>query len=137
MLGASIFSFSHHVIYPSVNKFQFFSRIYFVVYNCFQFRSSLKFCRLVKSERSGKYISLFCTLSLTLSQTTNFRLLPNSKSLQTTISNVMKMAESSLNGSKTLWEKEKLLVKGNFSFFPLFSKDLFCRLIKTRALGKG
>ena len=32
----SIFSFSHNVFYPSQNKFQFFSHIYFVVYKCSQ-----------------------------------------------------------------------------------------------------
>ena len=48
---------------------------------------------------------------LTLSQMTNFRLLPNSKSLQTTISNVIKMAESSPNGEKTLWEQFLLFPK--------------------------
>ena len=31
MLVTSIFSFSHHVFYPSQNKFQFFSHIYFVI----------------------------------------------------------------------------------------------------------
>ena len=33
-----------------------------------------------------------------------------------TISNLMKMAQSSSNGLKTLWEKKKLLVRSNFSF---------------------
>ena len=66
---------------------------------------------------------------MTLSQTTNFRLLPNAKSLQMTISNVMKMAESSLNGQKTLWEKEKLVVTSNFSF----SHSVFKRpILQTR-----
>ena len=37
-------------------------------------------------------------------------------SLQTTILNLMKIAESSLNGYKTPWVKEKLLVTSNFSF---------------------
>ena len=37
-------------------------------------------------------------------------------SLQTTNSNLMKMAESSPKGLKTLWEKEKLLIVSNFSF---------------------
>ena len=37
MLVTSIFSFSHNVFYPSLNKFQFFSYIYFVVCKCFQF----------------------------------------------------------------------------------------------------
>ena len=53
-----------------------------------------------------------------------FMSLPNSKSLQTTFSNLMKMAESSSNGSKTLREKEKLLFTSNFSF----SLSVFKRL---------
>ena len=43
------------------------------------------------------------------------------------------MAESSPQGQTTLWEKEKLLITSNFSFFPVFSKDLYCRPVKTRA----
>ena len=35
---------------------------------------------------------------------------------------VLKMAESSPNGWKRLWEKEKLLVTSNFSFSP----TVFC-----------
>ena len=49
---------------------------------------------------------------LTLSKTTNLRLFQTQKSLQTTISNLMKMEESSSNR----WEKEKLLLPNNFSF---------------------
>ena len=37
MLVTSIFSFSNNVFYPSENKFQFFSHIWFVVCKCFQF----------------------------------------------------------------------------------------------------
>ena len=61
-----------------------------------------------------------------------FQTLPNSKSLQTTISNLMKMAESFPNRSKTMWEKEVLLVKSNFPFPTLFSKDLYRRCMKNR-----
>ena len=65
---------------------------------------------------------------LTLSQTTNFRLL-NLKNLQMTISNVIKMAKNCPNGKKTLWENEKLLVTSNFSF----PYSVFKRLVpKTR-----
>ena len=49
------------------------------------------------------------------------------------------MAEYFLNKLKTLCEKEKLLVTSNFSF-SVFSKDLYCRHVKTRAClrkGKG
>ena len=42
MLVTSIFSFSHNVFYPTQNKFQFFSHIYFVVCKCFQFGPVLK-----------------------------------------------------------------------------------------------
>ena len=46
-----------------------------------------------------------------------------------TVSNLMKMAENYLNGQKTLWEKEKLLVTSNFSF----SQSVFKRLeLQTR-----
>ena len=38
MLVTSIFSFSHNVFYPSLNKYQFFCHIYYVVCKCFQFR---------------------------------------------------------------------------------------------------
>ena len=49
----------------------------------------------------------------------------------------MKMAESSPNGWKTLWKKEKLLITSNFSLslsgaiYPnptVFSKDWYCVL---------
>ena len=48
------------------------------------------------------------------------------------------MEESSKKVQKTLWEMEKLLVTSNFSFPTVFSKDLECRHVKTRACsGKG
>ena len=59
---------------------------------------------------------------------TNFKTLPNWKSLQTTASNLTKMAENYPNGKKTLWEKEKLLVTSNFSF----SHCVFKRLVSQR-----
>ena len=62
---------------------------------------------------------------LTLSQTTNFGLVQTDKSLQTTISNLMKIAEISTNGWKTLWEKKKLLVTSDF----FFSHSVFKRLV--------
>ena len=39
----------------------------------------------------------------------------------------------------TVWEKENLIVTSNFSFsHTMFSKNLYCRHVKTRAdLGKG
>ena len=61
--------------------------------------------------------------NLILSQTTSFRLL-QTKNLLMTILNLMKIAESSPKGSKTLWEKEKLLVTSNFSFFRSVFKGL-------------
>ena len=74
---------------------------------------------------------------LTLSQTTNFRL-QNSKGLQTAISNLMKMIESSPNGLKMLWEKEKLLITSNFSFSHSVFKRLVLQKCKNQGLfGKG
>ena len=46
------------------------------------------------------------------------------------MSNLVKMAESSPNGMKTLWEKEKLLVTSNFSLSNSVSKGLDCRHVK-------
>ena len=42
-----------------------------------------------------------------------------------TISNLTRMAGSYPDGKKTLWEKEKLLVRSNFSF----SHSVFKRLV--------
>ena len=55
-----------------------------------------------------------------------------------TISNLMKMAESSPNDKKTLWEKEKLLVTSNFSFSHNVFKTLVLQTHKNQVLfGKG
>ena len=58
---------------------------------------------------------------------TKLRLLQTDESLQTTILNMMRMVEISPNGSKAI------------SPFPtVFSKDMYCRQVKTMAcLGKG
>ena len=59
-------------------------------------------------------------------------------SLQTTNSNLMKMAESSPNGYKLLWEREKLLNTSNFSFFYSVFKNLERQTHKNQGLsGKG
>ena len=69
---------------------------------------------------------------------TNFRLFQTENILQTTISNLMKMAERSQNRSKTLWEKEKLLVTSNFSFSHSVFKRLVLQTRKDQGLfGKG
>ena len=48
------------------------------------------------------------------------------------------MEESSSNGLKTLWEKEKLLVKSNFSFSNSVFKRLVLQTCKNQGLfGKG
>ena len=64
--------------------------------------------------------------------------LPNSKSLHTAILNLMKTAESSPTGQKTLWKKEKLLVMSNFSFSLSVFKRLLLQLSENQGLlGKG
>ena len=67
-----------------------------------------------------------------------FYMIPNLNSLQTTISNVIKMAVISPNEQKTLWEKEKLLVTSNFSFSHSVFKRLILQTHKNQGLfGKG
>ena len=46
----------------------------------------------------------------------------------------MKMAESSLNEWKTQWEKEKLLVTSNFSFYHSVFKRLVLQTCKKPGL---
>ena len=54
-----------------------------------------------------------------------------------TILNLLKMAESSPKGEKTLWEKEKLLIS-NFSFFHIVFIRLVLQAHKNQGLfGKG
>ena len=67
-----------------------------------------------------------------------FQTCPNRKSLQTTISKLMKMAYSFLNGKKTMWKKEKLLVMSNFSFSRIVFKIHVLQTRKNQGLfGKG
>ena len=48
------------------------------------------------------------------------------------------MAENYLNGQKTMWEKEKLLVTSNFTFFHSVFKRLLLQTRKNQGLfGKG
>ena len=48
------------------------------------------------------------------------------------------MADSSLKGKKTLWEKEKLLVKSNFTFSHSVFKGHALQTHKNKGLfGKG
>ena len=50
----------------------------------------------------------------------------------------MKMAESSPKWQKTLWEKEKLLVTSNFSFYRSVFKRRVLQTLKNQGLfGKG
>ena len=46
------------------------------------------------------------------------------------------MAERFPNGQKTLLEKDKLILEHFCPFPTVFSKDLYCRHVKTRK-GKG
>ena len=83
---------------------------------------------------------LSCTgLSQSFPKMTNFRLLPNVTSLQTTIH---KFDENSRTFSEwvenTVGKKEKLLVTSNFSFSHSVFKRFVLQVVKPRAcLGKG
>ena len=61
------------------------------------------------------------------SQMTNFRLVQTKRRCRCAISNLMKMAESSPKGEKTLCEKKKLLVTSNFFFSNSVFKGLQTR----------
>ena len=64
---------------------------------------------------------------------TNFRHFQTEKSLQMTTSNLIKMAESSPNGWKKLSERRNCSLGAISPFLTVFSKDLYCRHVKTKA----
>ena len=75
---------------------------------------------------------------LTLSQTTNFRLLQTERVCRRQFPNFTKMAENYPNRKKTLWEKDKLLITSNFSFSHSVFKRLVLQTRKNQGLfGKG
>ena len=60
------------------------------------------------------------------------------KSLQMTISNLMEIVKSFLKGWKTLWEKDKLCVRSNFSLYHSVFKRLVLQTCRNKGLfGKG
>ena len=67
-----------------------------------------------------------------------FFTLPNWKTLQMTITSLMKMAESYPTARKHCGKRRKCYLRAISPFPTVFSKDFHCRHIKTRAcLGKG
>ena len=73
-----IFSISHHVFYPSHNKYHFFLYIYFVICKCFELGQVKNFAVWERVKYTlGTSILLFSyrmfSFRVTLSQTTNFR----------------------------------------------------------------
>ena len=65
---------------------------------------------------------------LFVNQKTFFRQFQTPKCLQRTISNLIKMAEISSNGWKTLWEKEKLLVTMHVTMLSTLYGTYFSRV---------
>ena len=77
-------------------------------------------------------------LPLTLFQTTNTRLIQTQRVCRRIFQNFMKMTENSKNGWKTLWEKEKLLVRSNFSFsHSVFKRPVLPTRKNQGLFGKG
>ena len=112
MLETSIFSFSHNVFYSSKNKFHIFSRIFFVVCNCFQFRQP-------KILLFGKFVKFFTKQQM-------FRLVELESICRRQNKCDFKIDIYLLwEGKKILWEKEKMLVTSIFSF----SLNVFKRLL--------
>ena len=78
---------------------------------------------------NGNSIVIFCSSVFPKRQ-----ILDSAKlKVDTTILNWMKMAESSPNGLKTLWKKEKVLMMSNFSF----SCSVFKRLVLQTRKNQG
>ena len=69
---------------------------------------------------------------LTLSQTTNFRLLPNWKSLQTTISNLMKMTRVFLNYCRKGKKRKALKTLPAFSPSHNVSRGFFLKVVRSQ-----
>ena len=65
----------------------------------------------------GLPFTTYCRL-LTLYQETKFWTCPKTRSLQTTILNLLRIAESSQNKEKTLWEKGEIARYEQFLLFP-------------------
>ena len=75
--------------------------------------------------------------SLTLSQTTNFRLFQTERVCRRQYQ-IVKMAECSLKWVENTVGKGEIARYEQFLLFPQCFQDLYCRHIKTRAcLGKG
>ena len=79
----------------------------------------------LEGDKGSYFLQFLFTPSLNPFPNDKFRTLPNCENLQTTILDLMKMAENSQKEQKTSWEKEKLLVTSNFSF----SRSVFKRLV--------
>ena len=78
------------------------------------------------------------TGTLTLSQTTNFRLFQTERVCRRQFQIWWKWQKALEMGRKHCGKKEKLLIWAISPFPTVFSKDLYCRHVKTRAcLGKG
>ena len=66
-----------------------------------------------------------------------FYTLPNRKSLQTTISNLMKVTKFYRRVENTVGKRRNCSLRAVSPFPTVFSRDLSCRHVKTRAcLGK-
>ena len=93
----------------------------------------------ITAEKCAKLIVETLCLALTLfhpfPKPTIFRLFQ--RFLQTTISNLMKKAESFPNGRKRCGKRRNCPLWAISSFPTVFSKDFYCRHIKTRACLRG
>ena len=69
---------------------------------------------------------------LTLSQTTNFRLFQTERVCRRNL-NLMKMEESSPKSRKHCGKSRNCSLRAISTFPAVFSKDLYCRHVKTRA----
>ena len=103
------------------------------------FSPSCTMFHTLSKQESSFWQQLICRVICQINPVLNdkFKTLPNCKSLQTTNSNLRKMAEISQT-HKTQWEKEKLLAMSNFSFSCSVFKRFVLQTCKNQGLfGKG
>ena len=188
MLVTSIFSFSNNGFYPSQNKYQFFSHLYFVVCKCSQFGPiwnfvvrwrgkprfnraffiwmAIYFCNRSCFEVHYRVIILSVWFFSTCQEISNVLIFDDRWEIQScwflyfilfhffnpffkdcsnlkeSADDIFRYDENSRKFSKrvenTVGKRRNCSLRAISPFPTVFSKDLYCRHVKTRAcLGKG
>ena len=123
-----------HVFYKIKDRDYHVSNTKIVVCNCFQFGQSQNFV-FGKDMNEQK---AFSDSKLTLSKMTNFRLFQMERVCRQQCRTWQKWQKVFLTGRKHCGKRINCSLRAVYPFPTVFSKDLHCRHVKTRAcLGKG